>query len=96
MRFTAGVDKTDTPHIVVGNLVATEVDRVFCSQFGVHLLVDLAEFDSRESSVVFRQFLFYDIRFNRNTQVVGLSRQVGCGMIVHTVFFEFTIAQVAP
>ena len=48
--------------------------------------------DSCESAIVDRKFLHDNVRFDGASQVVGLPCEVGCRMIVHTVFLKVIIA----
>lgn len=38
-----GVDETDPPHVAVGNLPTTEVDRMIGGQFLVHSVIELSK-----------------------------------------------------
>src|SRR5690606_34499858 len=41
-------------------------------------------------------FLFDDVGLYGHAKVIGLAGQVGSGMIIHTIFFESTVSQIAP
>ena len=49
-----------------------------------------------ETTIVSRQFLFYDIGLDGNSQTVGLSGKVSSRMIVYTIFLELVVTQIAP
>ena len=93
---TAGVDQTLSAHVAVGYLVAGQVDGVVGGQFAVNAGIGFAEFDGIVAAVVFGQFLLDDVGFDGDTEVVGLTGEVGGHMVVGIADFEAVIAQVAP
>ena len=66
------------------------------SQLGIHSFIRLSEMNRFETTIVSRQFLFYDIGLDGNSQTVGLSGKVSSRMIVYTVFLELVVTQIAP
>jgi len=69
---------------------------MFGSQFCINFIAGFAELDSCESAIVDRKFLLDNVRFDGDSQVVGLPCEVGCRMIVHTVFLKVIIAEITP
>ena len=86
--FAAGIDEAHAAHVAVGYLVAAKIDRMIGAEFAVHFRMRLAECDSRITAVVGRQFLLNDIGLYRYAEVVGLTGQVGGGMIVFPSFLK--------
>ena len=48
VRLAAGIYQADTSHVAVGHLIAAQVDRMVGREFGVHLVVGLAEAEAIE------------------------------------------------
>ena len=56
----------------------------------------LAEIERGEAAVIFRLFLFDDVGLYRYAEMVGLAGVVGGVVLVHAIFFEGAVAQIAP
>ena len=69
---------------------------MFRSKICIHAFVCLTETDCFKTTIISRKFLLYNICFDRNAKTISLSGQVGSSVIIHTTFFEVTIAQVTP
>ena len=94
-RLPARVDQAGAAHEAVGHLIAGEVDRVVGSQLAVDEVAGFAEVERLIAAVIGGHLLLDDISFDGDAEVIGLSGEVGAGVVVD-LFFEGRIAQVAP
>ena len=49
-----------------------------------------------EATIIGRKFLFYDVSLDRYSDMVGLACQVGCSVIVGSVFLKTAVSQITP
>ena len=96
MRFSTGIDQSDTSHITICHLITTEINRVFRCEFRVHAFICLSETNRFETTIIGRKFLLHNVRFDGNSQTVSLSGKVGSSMIINSSFLEIAIAQITP
>jgi len=81
-RGTARVDEAGPSHVAVDNLVTAEVDRMVGGELGVDPLIELAVagiagVESLISAIVLRKLLFDNVRFDSDSEVVGLTGEIG-------------------
>src|SRR5262245_12182061 len=98
--FTATINEPGTTHVTIGDLVPAEVDGMIAGQFGIDAFVELAvtgtaRVQGFEAAIIFRKFLFDDVRLNRDAEVIGLTGEVGGNMII-LILLESVVSQVAP
>src|SRR5439155_324704 len=86
-RFAARIDETGAAHETVDDLVARQVDWMVAGQLGVNQVVGFAElFERAIASVVGGLLLLDDVRFDRDAEVVGLSGEIGAGVVILVPF----------
>ena len=96
------INEAGAAHVAINNLIAAEIDRVVGGEFGVNALVELAVargagVEGLEAGVIFRKFLFDDVRFDGAAEVVRLAGEISRDMVVFiALHIEGGIAQVAP
>src|SRR5262249_23326254 len=96
----AAVDEPRAAPETVGHLIAAEIDGVVAGQLGVDALVEpsvtgIAHIQSLVAPVILRQLLLDDVGLNGDTEMIGLTGEVG-GEVIVLVLLEGTVAKVAP
>ena len=93
----AGVDQRRAAQVAICDLVARHLDGVILGgQVGVDAFVGLAELQGVVAAIGFGEFLFDDVGFDGDAQVIRLARQVGGDMIIRLFGLEGFVAQIAP
>ncbi len=95
-RGATRIDEADAAHVTVGDLIATEVDRVIGGQLVIHTRMGFAKTDVGKAAVGDRELLFDNVRLDGSPDVVGLASEVSGSVVVLAVFLETAVAGIAP
>ena len=85
---TTGIDEADLTHITICHLEPAQVDGMICSKAVVHVFRMFTKVDIAEPEVGFRQFLFDDIGFNGDANMICLPGKIGGRVIILSVLFK--------
>jgi hypothetical protein len=93
LRFAARVNERNLAHVAVRDLVTAKIDRVIGRELRVNEWVRLTVLGCQVAAVVGRKLLLDDVGLKRNAQVVGLTGEIGRGVVVHAIDFEPVVAE---